>query len=88
MERTDWSSKKVTRIPEEEQIVVEGMHEAIVTKEEFLRAQKRFRTGGHVVVVKGDYPLCPDKNPYAEVYVLLFICQKSEWRGTMFAGYD
>ena len=57
MERTDWSSKKVTRIPEEEQIVVEGMHEAIVTKEEFLRAQERFRTGGHVVVVKGDYPL-------------------------------
>ena len=39
-------NSKVTRaVPKEEQIIVEGMHDAIISKETFLKAQGIFRTG-------------------------------------------
>ena len=50
-------SSKSTPIPEEEWIVVEGMHEAIVSKEEYERAQGKFRKTEHRVKINGNYPL-------------------------------
>ena len=45
-------------IPKEEQIIVEGKHPGIVTKEEFLEAQKIFRKRGETKrVVEKTYPL-------------------------------
>ena len=45
-------------VPKEEQIIVEGMHPGIVTKEEFLKAQEIFHKRGPVKrVVDKDYPL-------------------------------
>ena len=53
-------SKHTTAVPEEEQIIVEGMHEGIVSKEEFLEAQKIFRKryDTEQKLIPKDYPLC------------------------------
>ena len=42
-EALDVGGKHTASVPKEEQIIVEGMHPGIVTKEEFLQAQKIFR---------------------------------------------
>ena len=45
-------------IPKEDQIIVEGRHPGIVTKEEFMEAQKVFRKRGETKrVVEKTYPL-------------------------------
>jgi len=41
MERVKVGKDRAVQVPEEEQIVIEGMHEPIVTKEEYLEVQKR-----------------------------------------------
>lgn len=50
--------KHSVAVPKEEQVIVEGMHPGIVTKEEFLQAQKIFRKRGPAKrVVEKNYPL-------------------------------
>lgn len=50
--------KHSVAVPKEEQVIVEGMHPGIVTKEEFLQAQKIFRKRGSTKrVVEKNYPL-------------------------------
>ncbi len=45
-------------IPKEEQIIVEGKHLGIVTKKEFMEAQKIFRKRGETkIVTDNSYPL-------------------------------
>lgn len=57
-ESKDLFSKHKTSIPEEEQFVVEGMHEPIITKEEYLKVQEIFpKTGRKKAPLKADYPL-------------------------------
>ena len=57
LEHIDWSRKNCTRVPEEEQIVVEGMHEPIISKEEYLQVQAMFQKTNRRTEIKGDYPL-------------------------------
>lgn len=50
--------KHSVAVPKEEQVIVEGMHPGIVTKKEFLQAQKIFRKRGPAKrVVEKNYPL-------------------------------
>ena len=50
--------KQSVGVPKEEQVIVEGMHQGIVTKDEFLKAQKIFRKQGKTKrVVEKTYPL-------------------------------
>ena len=50
--------KHTTQVPKEEQFIVEGMHQGIVTKEEFEEVQKLFsRHRGPENVIAKDYPL-------------------------------
>lgn len=44
-EKVAVNSKVTKAVPKEEQIIVEGMHDAIISKETFLKAQAIFRTG-------------------------------------------
>lgn len=57
-EKVAVNSKVTRQVPKEEQIIVEGMHEAIISKETFLQAQKIFKTG-YKKKTEGycDYPL-------------------------------
>lgn len=51
-------SKHTTAVPKEKQVIVEGMHPGIVTKEEFLEVQKIFHKRGETKrVVEKTYPL-------------------------------
>ena len=51
-------SKHSASVPKDEQIIVEGKHPGIVTKEEFQAAQKIFRKRGATKrIVEKDYPL-------------------------------
>ena len=56
-ERVSVASKSFVTVPEDEHIIVEGMHEPIVTKEEYLEVQKQFRKTGRRPVAVGNYPL-------------------------------
>ena len=50
--------KQSVGVPKEEQVIVDGMHQGIVTKEEFLEAQKIFRKQGKTkCVVEKTYQL-------------------------------
>ena len=50
--------KHTAKVPKEEQFIVEGMHEGIVSKEEFLEAQKRFQKQSKTKrIIPKDYPL-------------------------------
>lgn len=50
--------KHTAAVPKEEQFIVEGAHEGIVTKEEFLKVQEIFcKTGGRKQGSLGNYPL-------------------------------
>lgn len=51
--------KHSVAVPKEDQVIMEGQHPGIVTKEEFEQAQKIFRKRGTTKrIVEKDYPLC------------------------------
>lgn len=57
VEVTEVGGKYGRLVPEEEQIVIEGMHEPIISKEEFLEARSKLIKTGRVVTGKLSYPL-------------------------------
>ena len=57
LEKVEVGGNTDRAVPEEEQIVIEGMHEPIVSKEEFFEAQSRLVKTGRVVTGKLSYPL-------------------------------
>ena len=57
LERVEVGGSYDRHVPEEEQIVIEGMHEPIISKEEFLEAQGKFVKTKRVVAGKLSYPL-------------------------------
>lgn len=58
-EQISTCSRHSVKVPEEEQVIVENMHQGIVTKEEFLTAQKIFRRryDTEEKKIEKDYPL-------------------------------
>ena len=57
LERVEVGGNTDRAVPEEEQIVIEGMHEPIISKEDFLEVQSRLVKTGRVVTGKISYPL-------------------------------
>lgn len=53
--KVTFKSKKFINLPEEDWVKVEGMHEAIISKEDFARAKKIIETTKGTRVVRNDY---------------------------------